>query len=201
MLINIFQIRFTIKHIKKIFLNVHKFVHVNFQNFKKLTLILNCSIKWNNFYAMLIRFQTLKIVINWWIEQIFFEYYFFRLKKNEWNQIKYLIQLFESIKNITNFVFKFKIATIHTIWKIYEFLFDHLKKQKKTAKKINYEFWIENFRLTIETNHKKLRKYNDKIAIFYELYLNFVIILNSKIKLNLYEINDYFFNARSHVRD
>jgi hypothetical protein len=107
----------------------------------------------------------------------------------KWTQVKYLIQFLKFIKNVINYLSQIKIITIHKIWEIYDNLFNHLKNQKKEARKIFKFLWTNTLNETVKAKRVKLAMYNDKTKQFFERFLNFVIILNSKIKLKFYRVN------------
>ena len=141
----------------------------------------------------------MKFAINWWIQKKYQFYEIFEFFDMKWNQIKYLFQFLKFIKNVINHLFRIKNVIFHKTWNVYDDLFNHLKNQKKQTRKIHKLFWIIIFAMTIQTNHAKLTKHNDKTNQFYEQFLNFVIILNFEIKLNFYKINAIFITKFYHV--
>jgi hypothetical protein len=160
------------------------FVHVNeiliqeFINFKRLMLILDVTTRWNSQYDILIKFQDLKLTIQWWLFKKKTVYSILFLQKMKWIQVKYLIQFLKFIKDVINYLSQIKTITIHKIWEIYNNLFNHLKNQKKETRKIFKFLWMNTLNEIIEAKRVKLAMYNDKTKQFFERFLNFVIILH-----------------------
>jgi hypothetical protein len=176
-----------------------KFRYENSRNLKRLMLILNVTIKWNNQYDMLIQFQDLRLTIQWWLFRKNDAYSILFFQEMKWTQVKYLIQLLKSIKNVINYLSQIKTVTIHKIWEIYDNLFNHLKNQKKKIRKISRSLWIKILSDAVKAKRIKLAIYNDKTKQFFERFLNFAIILNLKIKLKLYRVSQ-FITKHYHVR-
>jgi hypothetical protein len=168
-----------------------KFRYENSKNSKRLILILDVTTRWNSQYNMLIKFQDLRSTIQWWLSRENAAYSIFFFQEMKWTQVKYLIQLLKLIKNVINYLSQIKTITIHKIWKIYDNLFNHLKNQKKEARKIFKFLWTNTLNETVEAKRAKLTMYNDKTKQSFERFLNFVIILNSEIKLKLYRVNRF----------
>ena len=111
--IDVLQIRFTIKTVRKSFINAHKFQYTNLKNSKHLILMQDVLIRWNNQYDMLFRFLNMKFAITWWIQRESLTYETLKLNDTKWNQMKYLLQFLKFIKNVTNYLSQIKIITVH----------------------------------------------------------------------------------------
>jgi hypothetical protein len=185
------NIRIIVKIMRRNSFMLTKFWYENFKNFKRLMLILDVTTRWNSQYDMLIRFQDLRSTIQWWLfkEKTAYSILFFQEMK--WTQIKYLIQFLKFIKNVIYYLSQIKTITIHKIWETYDNLFNHLKNKKKEARKIFKFLWTNTLNEIVEARRVKLTMYNDKTKQFFKRFLNFVIILNSKIKLKLYRVNRF----------
>jgi hypothetical protein len=141
-----------------------KFRYENFKNFKRFMLILDVTTRWNNQYNMLIRFQDLRLTIQWWLFKEKAAYSILSFQEMKWIQVKYLIQFLKFIKDVINYLSQIKIITIHKIWKIYDNLFNHLKNKKKEARKIFKSLWTNILNGIVEAKRVKLTMYNRRLA-------------------------------------
>ena len=82
-------------------------------------------------------------------------------------------------------------VSIHSVFHLFNWLFDRIKDIEKELKK-NEQEKIEFFQ-AFAVAKKKLMIYYEKTSDVYNYFFNFAIILNLSIKLNLYKMS-FFMN-------
>jgi hypothetical protein len=137
---------------------------------------------------MLIKTYDLRFEITHFCENYSIIYLF--LNNDEWSQIKYLInllKLFCLFIKILNFTRAF---TINMIFKIYNRLFEHLKKafHRLVRKRVS---WKKSLMKTIKAIQAKLIKYYNQIQSELKLLYDKTILLHSIIKDSLFYTSEW----------
>ncbi len=155
---------------------------------RSLKLFQNVVSRWNSTCHMLIRAHDLRseiieFCIKWDVD-------YFLLNNDEWSQIKYLIELlrlfclFIKILNIT------RIFIINTIFKIYNRLFEHLKKTKSRLARKRM-IWKRSLIDALIATKTKLIKYYNQIQNELNLLYDKAVLLHSIVDDTLFQIAEW----------
>jgi 6-pyruvoyl-tetrahydropterin synthase len=108
------------------------------------------------------------------------------LDNDEWSQIEYLIELLKSFCLFIKVLSFTRTFTINMIFKIYNRLFEHLKKTsfRLARKRVS---WKKNLMKTIKAIQPKLTKYYNQTQNDLELFYDKTILLHSTIDDSLFQ--------------
>jgi viroplasmin and RNaseH domain-containing protein len=112
--------------------------------------------RWDSTCHMLIRTHDLRYEITQFCQD--YSIIYLLLDNDEWSQIEYLIDLLKSFCLFTKVLSSTRTFTINMIFKIYNRLFEHLKKtsQRLARKRVS---WKKSLMKTLKTTQEKLIKY------------------------------------------
>lgn len=123
------------------FIQRHEFfmtIQKSFSNQISISFIQDVKTRWNNIYDMMKRALRFKMNIHIWLTKTISKtntmnrrnkklFQKFLLSKEEWNHIKYLMNLLCSFRLCTKMIDKSQDFIIHLTFTVYNKLFDHLK--------------------------------------------------------------------------
>jgi hypothetical protein len=112
------------------------------------------------------------------------------LDNDEWSQIEYLIDLLKSFCLFIKTLSSTRTFTINMIFKIYNRLFEHLKKtfHRLSRKRIS---WKKNLLKAIKTTQEKLTKYYNQTQNDLRLLYDKAILLHSTIDDSMFQIVEW----------
>jgi hypothetical protein len=136
---------------------------------RSLKLFQDVTTRWDSTCHMLVRAHDLRSKMN----QFYFEWSvtYLRLNNDEWSQIEYLIDLLKSFCLFTKTLSTTRTSTIHTIFKVYNRLFEHLEKARVrlTRKRV---LWKKSLLVALKITEAKLIKYysltQDGLGLLYD---------------------------------
>jgi 6-pyruvoyl-tetrahydropterin synthase len=133
---------------------------------------------------MLIRAHNLRSEITQFCENYSVTYLLF--DNDEWSQIEYLIELLKSFCLFIKALSFICTFTINMIFKIYNRLFEHLKKTsfRLARKRVS---WKKNLMKTIKATQAKLTKYYSQTQNDLELLYDKAILLHSTVDDSLFQ--------------
>jgi hypothetical protein len=137
---------------------------------------------------MLIKAHDLRFEITQFCENYSITYLLF--DNDEWSQIEYLIDLLKSFCLLIKTLSSIRTFTINMIFKIYNRLFEHLKKtfHRLSRKRI---FWKKNLLKTIKTIQKKLTKYYNQTQNDLKLLYDKAILLHLTIDDSMFQTAEW----------
>jgi hypothetical protein len=119
------------------------------------------------------RFEIIQFCVKWSVN-------FLLLKNEKWSQIEYFIELLKSFCLFIKILSTTHTITINIVFKIYNRLFDHLKRAKTrfTRKRVTWKKNLIDAFTTIET--KLIKYYNqtqNNLKLFYDktILLHFIV--------------------------
>ena len=171
--------------------NDDQFMHLSIVQQKRiqrqrfLKLFQNVKSRWNFTCHMLIKVHFFRSKIDQFCQKWNVEYLLF--DDDEWSQIMYLIQLLKSFCVYIKMLSTIRKFTIQSIFRIYNRLFDHLKRNKTQFYRKEI-FWKKNLIDALKTAETKLNKY-------YNQTQNELELLYDKITLLHFTVEDALFNS------
>jgi ribosomal protein S15P/S13E len=105
---------------------------------------------------MLIRAKKLQSIIDQYCTT--HQYVQFKLDEEEWRQIEYLLLITKPFFDYTTILSKTNDVTVHSIFSIYNGLFNHIGASKKQLKRKSVP-WKKQMLRALQAAHKKLAKY------------------------------------------
>jgi hypothetical protein len=145
--------------------------------------------RWNSTFLMLTRARKLQSYFDEYCTTN--QYAHFKLNKEEWRQVEYLLLVTKPFFDFTNVLSKTRDCTVHHIFSIYNRLFTHLEEAEK---KLRYKRvrWKKSMLQALQLAQKKLSKYysatdNSPHGITYAL----ATILYPSKKLRYFDNEDW----------
>ena len=119
------------------------------------------------------------------------QYLQFKLEKEEWHQIDYLLSITEPFFKFTTALSKTKDITVHQIFGIYNKLFGHLEASQKQLRRKKVP-WKKRMLTALIATHNKLSEYYTATDAerFGEIYAMATILAPSK-KLRFFTTKDW----------
>lgn len=134
-----------------------------------LKLFQDVASRWDLICHMLIRAHDLRAEIDEFC--VNFDVTYLRLDRNEWSQIEYLIDLLRSFFLFTKVLSVTRTSIIHIVFKIYNRLFEHLKKIKLRLLRKRVS-WKKSLITALAITKAKLTKYysqtQNELGFLYE---------------------------------
>ncbi len=144
--------------------------------------------RWNFTCHMLIRahdlrFEITQFCVKWDVDYLL-------LKKKEWSQIEYFIELLKSFCLFIKILSTTRTIIINIVFKIYNRLFEHLKRAKSrlARKRVTWKKSLIDAFKTIET---KLIKYYSQTQNDLELLYDKTILLHLTVDDTLFQITKW----------
>ncbi len=158
------------------------------QRARLLKLFQDVKTRWNSTCHMLIKAHDLRSEITQFCEKYSTIYLLFN--NDEWSQIEYLIDLLKSFCLFIKKLSSIRTFTINMIFKIYNRLFEHLKKtfHELSRKRVS---WKKNLLKAIKTIQKKLTKYYNQTRKDLRLLCDKTIWLHSTIDDSMFQTAEW----------
>jgi hypothetical protein len=126
-----------------------------------VTLILDVKTRWNSTLAMLERAYRLRNYTEAWIA-LHPEFSMLGTSVNEWRAMEYLMEILEPFRYYTLWMSKQKNVMIHWVVRIYNDLFDHLKRIIKVLHNKRTQ-WKVSCHVAVKVARLKLMKYYSEL--------------------------------------
>ena len=122
----------------------------------RLVPIQDVQTRWNSTFLMLRRAKRLESSFNCFCLE--YAHTHLQITSDEWRQVDYLLCIMRPFFQFTTALSKTKDVTIHTVFNIYNRLFDHLERsiRQLKGKKIG---WKQQMLQALESAESKLREY------------------------------------------
>jgi ribosomal protein S15P/S13E len=112
--------------------------------------------RWNSTFLMLSRAKKLQSIIDQYCTT--HQYVQFKLDQEEWRQIEYLLLITKPFFDYTTILSKTNDVTVHSIFSIYNELFNHIDASEKQLKRKAVP-WKKQMLRALQAARKKLAKY------------------------------------------
>jgi len=124
--------------------------------------------RWNSTFLMLRRAKRLQLIFDKFCQE--YNQPYIQLSQKKWRQVDYLLSITQPFFIFTNIVSKNNDITIHTVFGIYNTLFNYIEKSKAqlARKKVNWKTVI--FKALLYTKNKLSVYYSATDTIGDDLY-------------------------------
>jgi hypothetical protein len=150
---------------------------------------------------MLKRVNSMKVIINKWLENESSKFHAMKLTKVEWEHVNMIMNILRSFQKVTEHLSISSQIIIHKAWIVYNDMHEHLESHMKRLAARSRAVWTNSLQLTIASAQVKLKKHYEVTAENAELYFNLDICLNSRDKLDYYKIIVLFLSIADYVAE
>lgn len=164
---------------------------------KVLKVFQDVKSRWDSTSYMLTRYRLLKSDLKTFLHN---EAPYLQLKRAEWSQVEYLIDIVKPFCAFTQLIGATKTPTIHQVFKVYERLFNHLDDAKDRLQKKRVPWKVE-MRDSIDEAWKKLSKYYQKTQTSLGGLYGKAILLDPKTKDEIFRSWDEATDWTAHYWD
>ncbi|ODM20081.1 hypothetical protein SI65_05067 [Aspergillus cristatus] len=163
----------------------------------RLVPIQDVKTRWNSTFLMLRRAKRLSSSFNLYCEQ--YGHPQFKLDKEEWRQIDYLLCMTEPFYKFTTSLSKTKNVTIHSVFKVYNKLLDHLDASIRVLQRKKVP-WKQAMLRALEAGKDKLKFYYTKTDEVPDDLYEIGTILAPQHKLKFFSSKKWGNDAESRIK-
>ncbi|KAF7174239.1 hypothetical protein CNMCM6106_008367 [Aspergillus hiratsukae] len=163
----------------------------------KLVPIQDVRTRWNSTFLMLRRAKRLSSIFNLYCDQ--HGHPQFKIDKEEWRQIDYLLCITQPFYKFTTGLSKTKNVTIHNVFRVYNRLFDHLDTSICTLQRKRVS-WKQVMLHALEAARDKLKFYYDKTEDVHGNLYAIGTILAPQHKLKFFSSKEWEMDPETRLR-